>query len=109
MYRVTKYWELPKIFRDILQTLIFAGVALAALHQAGVEPGSLLTTSALLTAVVGLSLQDTLGNLFAGLSIQAQRPFEIGDWIQFDSEAKHAGRVIEINWRATTVMTTARC
>lgn len=96
---------LPRIFRDIVQVLVLSGVALATLRVAGVEPGSLLTTSALLTAVVGLSLQDTLGNLFAGLSIQAQRPFEVGDWIQIDPDPRFLGRVIEINWRATTVVT----
>jgi len=96
---------LPKIFRDILQGVVYAGVALIALRVAGVEPGSLLTTSALLTAVVGLSLQDTLGNLFAGLSIQAQNPFEVGDWIQFDEEPRHIGQVTEINWRATKILT----
>ena len=53
-----------------------------------------------------MSLQDTLGNLFAGLSIQAQRPFEVGDWIQIDPDPRHIGSVIEINWRATTVLTT---
>jgi small-conductance mechanosensitive channel len=96
---------LPRIFRDIIQALVFIGVALITLRSAGVEPGSLLTTSALLTAVVGLSLQETLGNLFAGLSIQAQRPFEVGDWIQIEPDPRLIGRVIEINWRATTVLT----
>jgi small-conductance mechanosensitive channel/CRP-like cAMP-binding protein len=96
---------LPRIFRDIVQGLVLIGVVLLTLRAAGVEPGSLLTTSALLTAVIGLSLQDTLGNLFAGLSIQAQRPFEVGDWIQIDPDARFIGRVIEINWRATTVLT----
>ncbi|MGO8992948.1 MAG: cyclic nucleotide-binding domain-containing protein [Polyangiaceae bacterium] len=96
---------LPKILRQILQAVVFLLVVMATLHAAGVEPGSLLTTSALLTAVVGLSLQDTLGNLFSGLSIQAQTPFEVGDWIGFDAEPKNVGRVIEINWRATKVIT----
>lgn len=96
---------LPRIFRDILQTVIYSGVAVVTLRAAGVDPGSLLTTSALLTAVVGLSLQDTLGNLFAGLSIQAQRPFEVGDFIQYDPDHRLIGRVIEINWRATTLLT----
>jgi CRP-like cAMP-binding protein len=68
----------------------------------------LLTTSALLTAIIGLSLQETLGNLFAGLAIQAQQPFEVGDWINIESDPKLAGRVIEINWRATTVVTAAQ-
>jgi small-conductance mechanosensitive channel/CRP-like cAMP-binding protein len=96
---------LPRIIRDILQGLVVVGIGLVVLNSAGVEPGSLLTTSALLTAVIGLSLQDTLGNVFAGLAIQVQQPFEIGDWIQFDNEAKNVGRVIEINWRATKVIT----
>jgi small-conductance mechanosensitive channel/CRP-like cAMP-binding protein len=96
---------MPKILRDILQGAVFLGVIMATLRSAGVEPGSLLTTSALLTAVIGLSLQDTLGNLFAGLSIQAQTPFEVGDWIGFDDHPRNVGHVIEINWRATKIIT----
>jgi small-conductance mechanosensitive channel/CRP-like cAMP-binding protein len=96
---------LPRIIRDIIQGLVYAGVAIVTLRAAGVEPGSLLATSALLTAVIGLSLQETLGNMFAGLAIQMQRPFEVGDWIQFDSDPEHIGRVVEINWRATKVQT----
>jgi len=96
---------LPKIFKDILQGAIYAGILLVVLRAAGVEAGSLLTTSALLTAVIGLSLQDTLGNLFAGLAIQAQRPFEVGDWIQYDPDPAKIGMVVEINWRAARLLT----
>lgn len=96
---------MPRIFRDILQTVVYLAAALLAMRVAGVEPGSILATSALLTAVIGLSLQDTLGNLFAGISIQMQRPFEVGDYIQFEPDPRLIGRVIEINWRATTLLT----
>jgi small-conductance mechanosensitive channel len=99
---------LPRIIRDIVHGIVYAAVAVVVLRSAGVEPGSLLTTSALLTAVIGLSLQETLGNLFAGLAIQAQRPFEVGDWIQVEPDPRLIGRVIEINWRATTVLTLAQ-
>ncbi len=99
---------LPKILRDVIQALIYALAGLLVLRAVGVEPGSLLTTSALLTAVIGLSLQDTLGNLFAGLAIQAQRPFAVGDWVQFDDSPTRIGRVIEINWRATRLRTLER-
>lgn len=95
----------PKIFRDILQTLIYAAVVFATLRAAGVEPSSLLTTSAVLTAVIGLSLQETLGNMFAGLSLQAQQPFEVGDWVQVDADETLSGRVIEVNWRETKLLT----
>jgi small-conductance mechanosensitive channel/CRP-like cAMP-binding protein len=96
---------LPRIFRDLSQGLVYIGMGLIALHGAGIDPGSILTTSALLTAVIGLSLQDTLGNMVSGLAIQTQRPFDVGDWIQFDADPKHVGRVLEINWRATKVLT----
>lgn len=99
---------MPRILKDILQGLVYAAAVLVTLRAAGVEPGSLLTTSALLTAVVGLALQETLGNLVAGLAIQAQRPFDVGDWIQFDQDPRHVGQVMEINWRATTLLTLDR-
>lgn len=95
----------PRIVRDLTQGLVWIVILLFTLRSAGMEPGSLLTTSALLTAAVALSLQETLGNLVAGLAIQVQRPFDVDDWIQFDSEKTHIGRVIEINWRATKVIT----
>ena len=97
---------LPKIIHDIVQGIVFAVVIAIVLRAAGVDPGSLLTTSALLTAVVGLALQDTLGNLVSGLSIQVQQPFHVGDWIQIDADSRLIGRVTEINWRAIRVVTT---
>ncbi len=95
----------PRIVRDIVQALVWIAILFVALRMAGVEPSSILTTSALLTAAIALSLQETLGNLIAGLAIQLQQPFEVGDWIQFDADKAHIGRVIEINWRATKVVT----
>jgi small-conductance mechanosensitive channel/CRP-like cAMP-binding protein len=97
--------NVPAILRDITQGVLYLFVVLAALRALGFEPGSILTTGAVVTAVIGLSLQETLGNLVAGLAIQMQRPFDVGDWVSFDSERTHIGRVIEINWRATTVLT----
>ncbi|MBI5496991.1 MAG: mechanosensitive ion channel [Deltaproteobacteria bacterium] len=99
---------MPAIFRDILQGFVYAAVVFISLRSAGMEPGSLLTTSALLTAVIGLALQETLGNVVAGLAIQGQRPFEEGDWIQFDNDPRHVGQVLEINWRATKLFTEDR-
>jgi small-conductance mechanosensitive channel len=96
---------IPRIFRDILQVALYFVVLLATARTAGVELSSLLAGSALITAVIGLSLQDTLGNVFAGLSIQAQRPFEVGDFITLADSSEPLGKVIEINWRATKILT----
>ena len=95
----------PRIFRDVTQAVVYVIVLMITLRAVGVEPSSLLTTSALLTAVVGLALQDTLGNMVSGLALQMQRPFQVGDWIQFDPDPRQIGQVTEVNWRATTVMT----
>ena len=103
-------WErlrppLPKIFLDVLRWVMLATALVAILYQAGVTPGSLFTGSAVVTAVLGFALKDTLGNVFAGLAIHAEHPFELGDWIQYDDNQAHIGRVIEVNWRATKVIT----
>ncbi len=96
---------MPRILRDILQAIFFIVALFVFLRAVGVELGSLLTTSALLTAVIGLALQDTIGNVISGLALQFQRVIEVGDWIQFSAEKDLVGQVIEINWRATNIMT----
>lgn len=65
----------------------------------------LLATSAIFSVVLGLALQDTLGNLFAGISLQLDRAYEIGDWVEIQSPGiKWAGQVREITWRATVLI-----
>lgn len=95
----------PTILRDIAQGVLYVFLLLGALRAVGFDPGSILTTGAVVTAVIGLSLQETLGNLVAGLAIQIQRPFDVGDWVQLDQDSKRIGRVVEINWRATKLLT----
>jgi small-conductance mechanosensitive channel/CRP-like cAMP-binding protein len=90
------------IFRDLATVLVYVVVILAVLHSVDVDVTALLTTSAIITAVIGLALQETLGNVFSGLSLQMQKPFEPGDWIRFGS---HLGRVQGIGWRSTTLIT----
>lgn len=62
----------------------------------------LLTTSAVGAVVVGFALQDTLGNAFAGLAIQVEKPFHVGHWVAI---GPHEGRVSDITWRATKLRT----
>jgi Cyclic nucleotide-binding domain/Mechanosensitive ion channel, beta-domain/Mechanosensitive ion channel MscS, C-terminal len=62
----------------------------------------LLTTSAVGAVVVGFALQDTLGNAFAGLGIQSEKPFRVGHWIRV---GEFEGRVAEVTWRATKLRT----
>jgi len=65
----------------------------------------LLATSAIFSLVLGLALQDTLGNLFAGVAIQFDKPYELGDWVEVHNGGqKWVGQVNEVSWRATVLI-----
>ena len=93
------------ILLDVLRWVAAAAAAAIILGEAGIEPGTLFAGSAVVTAAVGFALRYTLGNVFSGLALQAEQPFDIGDWIQYDANPAHIGRVVEVNWRATRVIT----
>jgi small-conductance mechanosensitive channel len=70
----------------------------------GVRWAPLLATSAIVSVVLGLALQETLGNLFAGIALQLDKPYEIGDWVEVHTDkSTFMGLVHEINWRSTTL------
>jgi CRP-like cAMP-binding protein len=72
------------------------------LRYAGLDLGSIVATSAMMTAVVAFAMQDTLGNILGGLALQLDNSIEIGDWIKVDDIS---GRVVDIRWRSTLVET----
>ena len=77
-------WWKPtaKILRDLLTLAIITTVAMVVIHRDfRVNLVGLAATSAVVTAVLGLAGQETLKNLFAGISLQVDSPFEEGDWI----------------------------
>ena len=87
-------------FPAIVQDAIVIGTLLVVATFVFEE--QLLTTSAVGAVVVGFALQDTLGNAFAGLAIQSERPFQVGHWIRV---GEFEGRVSEVTWRATKMRT----
>jgi small-conductance mechanosensitive channel/CRP-like cAMP-binding protein len=94
--------RVPDAFPSILQDAIVIG--LLVVIATFVFQDKLLTTSAVGAVVVGFALQDTLGNAFAGLGIQSEKPFRVGHWIRVGD---FEGRVIEVTWRATKLRTKA--
>jgi len=95
--------DFSMIFRELATLLLYGVVVLVvARTEFSVDVTPLLATSALVTAVIGLALQETLGNVFSGLSLQMQRPFEPGDWVRFGT---YLGRVQGIGWRSTRLVT----
>ena len=93
------------IGKDLLMLMLWFVVLMAVLYtDFGVQPLSILTTTTVFAAVLGFALQETLGNIFSGLSLSMGRPFDPGDWIR---SGTHVGRVKGIAWRATTIVTRA--
>jgi len=88
----------PAILQDFIVIGLLVLVATLVFHD------KLLTTSAVSAVVIGFALQDTLGNAFAGLAIQSERPFNVGHWIRVGD---FEGRVAEVTWRATKLRTKA--
>lgn len=98
--------DAPTLIRNIFTIVAFTILFLIAFTFLfpGVPLGSLFTTSAIFGVILGLALQDTLGNFFAGISLQADRPFQVGDVIVVGA-ARHTGVVEEISWRAIKIRT----
>lgn len=90
------------LVRDLLQLGAYLTVVLIVLRMVNVKASGLLATGTVLGAIIGLSLQETLGHLAAGLAIQIERPIRVGDWVQLD-KIDLVGRVTATNWRAVTV------
>lgn len=87
----------PAIVQDVLVIGVFGAAAVFLLPNA-----TFLAASAIVAAAIGFALQDTLGNAFAGLAIQIDKPFRVGQWI---SVAGHEGAVAEVTWRAVKIRT----
>jgi small-conductance mechanosensitive channel len=88
----------PAIVQDAIVIGLFVLVGIMFYQQ----DAKLFATSAIAAAVLGFALQETLGNAFAGLAIQTEKPFRVGHWV---AVAGHEGRVTEVTWRATKIRT----
>ena len=91
--------RVPDRFPTIVQDAIVIALVLLASSFLSQQ---LVTTSAVSAVVIGFALQDTLGNAFAGLALQSEKPFHVGHWIKV---GEFEGRVTEVTWRATKLRT----
>jgi small-conductance mechanosensitive channel/CRP-like cAMP-binding protein len=95
--------EIPRIVRDIIRLAVIVLAVLFALKAfLGLEPTALIATSTVLSAVIGLAMQDVLANIFAGIALQIGKPFRVGDWVTVYDQT---GTVISTSWRATRIRT----
>jgi small-conductance mechanosensitive channel/CRP-like cAMP-binding protein len=94
----------PPSLLDSVISVAFYGVGLGAIahYWFKLELTPFLATSAVVGAVVGLALQDTLGNLFAGIALHTEAPFRVGDWVRVSDRD---GRIEQVSWRAMRLRT----
>ncbi|HWZ87175.1 MAG TPA: mechanosensitive ion channel family protein [Thermoanaerobaculia bacterium] len=102
-YRVRRAPAAPELLRQLVSLLIF-GFLLGLLFKVllSVSLPALLTTSAIITAVVGLALQETLGNLFSGIALAIEHTLQVGDMVRTGDTI---GLVEQLSWRAIKVRT----
>lgn len=105
-FRFRRGFDAPTLVRNVFSIVAFTTLffLIFTIVFPKVNLGALFTTSAIFGVILGLALQDTLGNFFAGISLQADRPFQVGDVITVGVQ-RHTGVVEEITWRAVKIRT----
>jgi small-conductance mechanosensitive channel len=103
----------PGFARDLVVVILYLGTFVFLLHRSvGVNLGTLMSTGAIAAAVVGLSMQETLGNLFAGISMSLAPAFRVDDWVEVTGNLRggsgqetFVGRVETMTWRTVQIIT----
>lgn len=94
--------EYMPLIRNIVRITLLLLTVLVALSYLGIDITPALAGLGIAGLAVGLALQDTLANFFAGIYLLADRPVRIGDDIKVVGEE---GRVEEVGWRSTRLIT----
>lgn len=95
--------RLPAIFLDVARfALIGVGLAVILSYIWGVRVGGLFTALGVTSVVIGLMLQNSVGQVVSGLFMLFEQPFQINDWLDTGTAR---GRVVEVNWRAVHIDT----
>jgi small-conductance mechanosensitive channel len=95
--------RIPSIFLDVARFAVIAvGLGIMLAYIWGANVGGLFTALGVSSIVLGLALQNSVGQIISGLLLLFEQPFQLGDWIDAPTAR---GRVVEVNWRATHIDT----
>lgn len=94
---------MPMIASDLLVGVGYLVASFAVLTEHGVDPTGALVSGAVVSAVLAISLQSTLGNIFGGIALQLDGSIHEGDWVQLENGKQ--GKVRAIRWRHTVIET----
>ncbi|OBF16097.1 mechanosensitive ion channel domain-containing protein [Mycobacterium kubicae] len=95
--------RLPVIFLDVARfAVIGVGLAVILSYIWGVRIAGVFTAVGVTSVVIGLMLQNSVGQIVSGLFMLFEQPFRIDDWLDTNTAR---GRVVEVNWRAVHIAT----
>ncbi len=94
---------LPDIISDLAIGAGYLAVLIGIISEAGGSVTSVVGASAVVSAILALSLQSTLGNVIGGIALQLDGSFQEGDWLQLENGRQ--GKVKRIRWRHTVLET----
>jgi small-conductance mechanosensitive channel len=89
------------IVQTAVRGIIILIAILIILDMAGVSITPLVASLGVGSLAVALALQSPLANFFAGIQILADRPIEVGQYVELDTG--HKGYVTKVGWRSTTI------
>ena len=94
----------PRLLRDVTALLIYALAVTGIVGVVFGKPiGPFWAASGAGAIVIGFALRNVILDVFIGLAVNFDRPFEIGDCIMMANGV--TGRVVELNWRTTRLVT----
>lgn len=99
-----RYEQTPKLIGKIVAIVVYIIAILAIMGYFKIEITPIIAALGLGGLAIGLALQDTLSNFFAGLYIIADKPISVGDFMEVDGTSV-SGFVEDISWRSTRIRT----
>src|SRR5213083_1292101 len=96
---------IPHFLREVVGGIIFLIVLLFVLsfgYHAQAQLKGILAGSGVVAIILGFAGQNLFAGIIGGISIQINRPFKVGDWLQV---GERFAEVMEINWRSTRLRT----
>jgi small-conductance mechanosensitive channel/CRP-like cAMP-binding protein len=100
-----RHTPIPHFLREVVGGIIFLIVLLLILsygYHAEAQLKGLLAGSGVIAIILGFAGQNLFAGIIGGVSIQINRPYKVGDWLQVD---ERFAEVMEINWRSTRLRT----
>ena len=102
--QASRHRPYPRLLKDMVAAVLFL-VAFAATISLYLGQGAFgaLASSGLVLALLGFAIRNVVADTLSGIALGIEGPFRIGDWVDIDGLAR--GKVIEIGWRTTRILT----